>query len=625
MCGIAGYLTFRGSTAVEEATKKMVAALRRRGPDGEGFRAWPGAAFGHRRLAILDLSDAAQQPMLTPSGDIGIVFNGCIYNFLQLRDELASRGHEFRSQCDTEVLLHGYQEWGIDNLVKRLRGMFAFAIWDHPQRKLTLVRDRLGVKPLLYGVKNGDFAFASTLRALEAADFAGEVDPQAVLEFLEYGFVSDERCILSGVQKLPPATILEWQDGRATERIYWTAPAPGAQPVNFEDAVEETERLLLDAVRSRLVSDVPIGVLLSGGIDSALVCWALAALNANVTAFTVGAHGDPSDESAAARETARRLGIDHKIVLLPENQAPLLDDMIAAYSEPFASQSAQGVLLVSQAVKQSATVLLTGDGADDVFLGYPFFRNAWMAHRIAQWTPGAAVGIWAQLREFLPQTGVLRRFKSFADYVTGGIGAHARARNGLPYLKAANIMGERLDNIRLAQREVVGSLEAGRRLFYDLLQYHRKLHFTSEFMQKVDGGTMHYGIEARSPFLDHRLWDFAASMPPQVHLRHGSLKAVLRKIAQRRLGQTVASRPKQGFTIPVEQLLTKNWFSALSPLERPQLLEDEGWIRRGSLKPITAEIRRKGWVPTQLWYLLILELWLRRRRNRAAEPVCQYR
>jgi asparagine synthase (glutamine-hydrolysing) len=274
----------------------MVQALARRGPDSEGVAKWPNAVLGHRRLAIVDLSAAGNQPMLSDDGQIGLVFNGCIYNFLELRQDLEQKGHRFRSRCDTEVLLRGYEEWGIDVLAGRLRGMFAFGIWDQRRRTLTLVRDRLGVKPLIYSQRHGEIGFASTIGALRAGGFGDEVDPDAIMDVLEFGWVADDHSIFVGMRKLPPASILEWHDGGISERQYWKLPAGSeSSPTTFEEAVEETERLLVESVKLRLIADVPIGVLLSGGIDSALVCWATRELNANLTAFTVRAPGDASD------------------------------------------------------------------------------------------------------------------------------------------------------------------------------------------------------------------------------------------------------------------------------------------------------------------------------------------
>ena len=611
MCGIAGYIAPGHPETADTRARIMTDALARRGPDSSGIAKWPDVVLGHRRLAILDLSPAGHQPMISEDGEIGLVFNGCIYNFLELRRELEDRGHAFRSHTDTEVLLAGYREWGAEQLARRLRGMYAFGIWDELRRKLTLVRDRMGVKPLVWWAHNGEIAFASTLDALRAAGLGGETDPEAVLEFLEYGFVSEERCIWKGFRKLPPATILEWSDGQVREQTYWTLDHSERNDIGFEDAVAETERLMVEAVQLRLCADVPIGALLSGGIDSGLVCWAMAQANAQIRAFTVGTPGDPSDESEAAGQTAKQLGIRHEIVELPE-AGPMLDTLVAGFSEPFASQSALALLRVAQAIKPHATVLLTGDGGDDVFFGYPFFKNAWMAQRIARHLPNGSGQLWSALRRLVPGAGALRRMRSFLDFATGGLGAYARVHDGLPYFEQRSMLGERLGLKRLDQRDIPVSLDSARRLLPDLFAFHRKMHFTSEFLPKVDGATMYYALEARSPFLDHRIWEFAARLPAAVRLYDGTLKAVLREIARRRLGPAVAERKKQGFTVPAERWLAQRWMPALAALKGTTRLEQEGWIQPGVLVSVVENAVRKQWVPHQLWYLLVLEQWLRK-------------
>jgi asparagine synthase (glutamine-hydrolysing) len=588
----------------EPAVRKMMAAMPRRGPDSEGLTAWPGCVLGHKRLAILDLSPGGHQPMLSEDGQTGIVFNGCIYNFQEIRTQLEAHGRRFQSQCDTEVLWRGYLEWGVDALVERLRGMFAFAIWDHPRRRLTLVRDRLGVKPLVYAIRNGEIAFASTVGALRSAGFGGEIDPQAVLEYLEFGYVTDSRAIYQGLNKLPAGTILEWSGGVTRQRQYWKpAPIDEASRIGFEEAVEETERLLVESVRLRLVSDVPIGVLLSGGIDSTLVCWAMRQSNANVKAFTVRAADDASDESAAAAGTAKTLGIPHEIVDMPARHFEL-DELTGAFSEPFSCSSAQAMLWVSKLVKPAATVLLTGDGGDDVFLGYPFFRNAWWAQRVARGLPAATAV--RGLSRLIPQ----RRMRHFVEYATGGIGAHIRAHDGLPYYVSHAMLGERLAARRLPLREIPPSHASARRLLEDVFRYHLQAHFSGEFLPKVDGATMYYSIEARGPFLDQKLWEFAAALPAEVRFHGGALKAVLREIVRRRVSAEAASRRKQGFTVPVERWLAGRWSGMLDRLRGGTKLEREGWIRPGSLDGPIREAIGKQWVPQQIWHLLVLEHWL---------------
>jgi asparagine synthase (glutamine-hydrolysing) len=612
MCGIAGCVAAAGTEAAEATVRLMSAALARRGPDSEGFFLWPSTALGHRRLAVLDLSAAGHQPMLSDDGQVGLVFNGCIYNFLDIREDLEKRGHRFRSRCDTEVLLRGYLEWGIDKLMPRLRGMFAFAVWDNQNRRLTLVRDRLGVKPLAYCARNGEIAFASTVAALRSAGFGGEIDPQAVLEFLEFGYVIDPRAVYEGIAKLPPATILEWEGGEIRQRQYWKLPPiEESSHITFEEAVEETERLLLEAVRLRLISDVPIGVLLSGGIDSALVCWALRKLNSDVKAFTMSAPNDVSDESAAAAHTAQALGIPHEIVRMSDTSFSL-DQMTEAFGEPFSCSSAQAMLWVAHSVKQAATVLLTGDGGDDVFLGYPFFQNAWYAQSTGRHLPGVAAGAWRLARRMVPPAGPVRRARNFLDYATGGLGAHIRAHNGLPYFERHAMLGDRLQGRHLPLRQIPPSAEAGRRLLSDVFDYHREIHFTSEFMPKIDGSTMYYALEARAPFLDQKIWEFAAALPPGVRFHGGTPKAVLREIVRRHMGPEIASRRKQGFTVPSERWLAERWSGMLDRLRGDTLLERQGWVRRGALDAPLREAFGRRWVPVQLWHLLVLEHWLER-------------
>jgi len=612
MCGIAGFVARELPQNVDQIIRAMVSSLARRGPNSEGIETWPGATLGHRRLAILDLSEAGRQPMLSVDGEIGLVFNGCIYNFSELRRELETLGHSFRSNCDTEVVLRGYQCWGVDALLPKLRGMFALGIWDNRLRKLFLARDRLGVKPLVYAVRDGAIAFASTVEALRAAGFAGRIDPQAALEFLEFGFITN-RAIYCGVSKLPPASVLEWCDSRVSQHSYWSLPRPMEDSrVDFPEAVEETERLLLEAVRLRLEADVPIGALLSGGIDSTLVCWAIAKLGADVKAFTVSTEGDQSDEGPEARETARTLGIPHEMVTIPREQPAEFDELMEAYGEPFGCSSALAMLRLSRAVKPLATVLLTGDGGDDVFLGYPLHHRLWMAQQLARRLPGQASSVWRTLRPLAEQIGFLRRLKHFLDYATGGLGAVTRVHNGLPYYEKSGVFGERLAGRMLEDRQIPLSTLPARDLLSDVLDYEQRTRFIGEFLTKVDGGTMHYAIEARSPFLDQKIWEFAAALPLGLRLQGGVLKAILREIVRKNISPQVAFRKKRGFTIPVETWLAMHWSSSLEQLAEGSLLEKEGWVKRGALRQVVRGLAGRQSMPTQLWYLLVFEHWLRK-------------
>ena len=619
MCGIAGIVELDPTPEGDYAIRAMVDAIAHRGPNGQGIETWPHARLGHRRLSIIDLSESGHQPMLSEDRRIGVVFNGCIYNFLEIRSELEQSGYRFRSNCDTEVLVHGYRQWGVEALVRRLRGMFAFAVWDNDAGTLALVRDRLGVKPLVYAVDGDRLAFASTIPALRAAGFGHDVDPAAVLEYLEFGYVTDDRTIFQGIRKLPAAHIVQWHNGNIKEQRYWELPEPDERSrIGFEEAVEETERLLIESVRLRLYADVPVGALLSGGIDSTLVCWAMAKSNANIKAFTVSTPNDACDEGPATEETARILGIPHEIVTLPREQEGMLDQLTAAYGEPFGCQSALAMLRVSAAVKPHATVLLTGDGGDDVFLGYSFQQDYWRAQRVARALPSVSGPLWRSVRPLVHVIPPLRRPKHFLDYATGGLGAVSRAHNGLPFFWQRNMLGERLAGLELPHRQIPLSTSSARNLLPEFLKYQQRMWFVAEFMTKVDGATMHHALEARSPFLDQRLWEFAAKLPPDIRLRGGVLKALLREIVSRRISPAIAARKKQGFTIPVERWLLSHWSEALDGVADQSLLEREGWIRPGALQECIAETKVNQSVPTQLWFLVVLEHWLRKNKGQDA-------
>jgi len=612
LCGIAGVVGDSNSERSRAVVSAMMTALRQRGPDDKGLEQWPEATLGHRRLSIFDLSPAGHQPMVSVDGRVGIVFNGAIYNFLELRTELEQDGTQFRSHTDTEVLLIGYIRWGIDKLVSRLRGMFALALWDSNKRKLYLVRDRLGVKPLLYCIQQGVLTFASTARALRKGGIAGELDPTALAEFLEFGFVTDERSVFAGVKKVPPGNIVEWDGSHLNFRTYWSfPPVTNNRKVAFQDAVDQTEEILCEAVRIRLHADVPVGALLSGGIDSSLVCWAASSVGANIRTFTVGTSNDISDESSDAVALARQLGISHSVIHLSADNPPEIGDLVSAYSEPFACASALGILAVSREVKREVTVLLTGDGGDDIFLGYPHHRNFLMAQHLAIRIPRAAATSWGQWRRILPDHGLLRRVKHFLDYSCGGLGAVIQTHDGLPLYHHYGLLGDRLASISLPQRQTQLSSKSAHHLLEEFLAYDWQTRFTGEYLTKVDGGTMYYALEARSPFLDHVLWEYAGSVPLETRLLNGELKAILREIARRRIGPSLANRPKRGFEIPVSRWLAKQWGNEFLEMFSDSWLAKEHFIQAEPVLRLWRQTAPCGEVPLQLWYLFVLENWMR--------------
>jgi asparagine synthase (glutamine-hydrolysing) len=612
MCGLAGIIGEPCAERSRGIVSAMMASLCRRGPDGEGLEQWSRATLGHRRLSIFDLSSAGRQPMLSSDGQVGLVFNGAIYNFLELRKELESVAMQFRSRTDTEVLLHGYLIWGLDKLVARLRGMFAIALWDNRRQKVCLVRDRLGVKPLLYSIHNGVLAFASTARALVRGGIAASLDLTAVAEFLEFGFITDRRSIYGEVRKVPAGNIVEWDGRNLTSRAYWTLPrVDEGRSWGFCEAVEETEKVLCEAVKVRLQADVPVGALLSSGIDSSLVCWAATSVGANLRAFTVSTPKDSTDELTEAVATARKLGLSHSVIRLSGDEAPAAEDLASAYGEPFACASALGLLRVSQAIKHEATVLLTGDGGDDLFLGYPYHRHFLMAQTVARQMPSTAAGLWPQLRRLLPNYRLVKRAKHFLDYATGGLGAVIQAHDGLPLFHRFDLLAPRLEEVVLPQRKTPWSIDSAKHLLEEFLLYDWQTTLPGEYLTKVDGGTMFYALEARSPFLDHLLWEYVGTMSLHTRLRNGVLKAILREIVRRRIGAAVAKRAKRGFEIPVCRWLARQWQQVFVAMFSDSLLGRAELIRPENALRLFRQTAATGRVPVQLWRLFVLENWMR--------------
>jgi asparagine synthase (glutamine-hydrolysing) len=619
MCGIAGIAGNRAKLEVS-GVRRMIETLARRGPDGEGVEVWPSAVLGHRRLAIFDLSEAGRQPMVSTDRKIGVVFNGAIYNFKELRRELEGRGYTFRSATDTEVLIHGYREWSIEGLVKRLRGMFAFGLWDDEDEVLYLVRDRLGVKPLIFVEDRNGISFASTVRALREAELVAEVDDEAVAEFLRFGYVTDFRAIYRGARKVPAASIVAWRQGKLSTTQYWSpTPQTVERRVSFDEALEETERLFLESVALRLQADVPVGVLLSSGIDSSLVCWAVAKLGADITAFTVGVPNDPWDETVGARATAEAIGIAHRVLPMAELSISALGELTAAYAEPFACASALGMLGVSRAVREEATVLLTGDGGDDVFLGYPRHRHLLLAQQIARLLPHGTTTLWPAVRLAIPSSGPFRRVRSLVDYAIGGQAAFEAAGGSLSFYRKNGILGPRFADSRGSWSSPLplSATANGKRALNDYLEHAYRTQFVGEYMTKVDGATMHFGLEARSPFLDQDLWTFVGSLPPLLRLRGYRLKALLRALAAKRIGSATSKRRKMGFGIPVHRWLANGWYEDARSVWKHSALHEQGWIDAGAVARAFAHARTNGVAPMPLWYLFVLEMWLRYERSAA--------
>jgi asparagine synthase (glutamine-hydrolysing) len=334
-------------------------------------------------------------------------------------------------------------------------------------------------------------------------------------------------------------------------------------------------------------------------------------LGADLTAFTVGTPGDPEDETTDACATAAELGIRHRLVGLPASERPGVEELASAYAEPFACPSALGMLRVCKDVASSAKVLLTGDGGDDLFLGYPRHRHLWLAETLARMTPASASAWWRSARRSFEPAPPFQRAVHFLDYVAGGLGAFIDAHDGLPTYRREGLLGERLATATVDQRRIPWSGDSGRRVLSEYLDYDRRTQFVAEYLTKVDGAAMHYALEARSPFLDQDLWEFASALPPSIRLGGGRLKAVLRELARRRIGRRIAGGRKRGFSIPVGRWLAGRWLPHVEATLRSSRLVRDGWIRSEGLRAELTASARRGWARHQLWYLYVLESWLR--------------
>ncbi|MBL8125523.1 MAG: hypothetical protein JNJ39_15590, partial [Blastocatellia bacterium] len=474
-----------------------------------------------------------------------------------------------------------------------------------------LVRDRLGVKPLCYTATGDQFAFASTVRALKRASFGGEINIDGLTDFFEWGFVTDDHSIYDRIEKVRAGEIVEWRRGSISKRRYWDLSSEIDDKISFNDAVEETERLLLKAVECRLQSDVPVAALLSGGIDSSLVCWAIGQLGSNVRSFTIGMPGDRSDESSRARLTASELGIEHEVLELNPESPPDMISLSAAYSEPFACSSALGMLAISDRTKQSAKVLLTGDGGDDVFLGYPEHKHFYFSGELAKVLPNQVGQVWKYARSWVPGTGLAKRARSFLNYSTDGLKAVALARDGLRYYEMTNLFGPVLSGCKLQDLQLSEAKGFSQTLLMDFLNYDRRTRFVGEYLPKVDGATMYHALEARCPFLDTDLWEFTSRIPLSVRLYKGHLKAILRELVRRRMGRDLSVARKQGFTIPVQRWLGNEWKQLSVDILRNSLVQSNGFIDEAAVRRVIENGNTNTFLPKQIWYVLVLESWLR--------------
>jgi len=558
MCGVAGWLG-PGAGVERAPLDRMLATLRLRGPDDEGRFEAPGVALGMRRLAVLDLI-GGRQPRLDPNTGTRLFYNGEIYNHRELRRELEGLGHQLLGSGDSEVLLHAWLAWG-EACLSRLNGMFAFALWQPAAQSLVLARDRLGQKPLYYWHDGGEtLLFGSEVRTLLAHPSAPRtIDPVALTDYLRLRHVPGPRTIINGIQQLPPGTLLHWRPGQRPMIRHWWTPEFKPDPrLTLGGAVEEFEQQWPAAVRRHLISDVPVGAFLSGGIDSALVAAEAAKLQPGFRTFSIAFRPPEFDETPYALAAARALGCRHTVFPFDLPFEQLLAEWVRAYDQPFADPAAFPSLILARETRNHVTVTLTGDGGDELFAGYQRYRSTLLGRRL--------LAIPAPLRHGLAATlaSGARRLPS-REPARRWLDAVARRLHLVQpdvaeeYLRQFWTWNQqdlecllRTPPIPPAPKLPDGDLLTAM-LSHDLTHW-----LPDQMLVKLDRATMAYSLEARLPLLDNAIVDLALRMPPRVHLAGGTLKRVLRQAAARRLPSALANRPKHGFAVPVDQLLREN-------------------------------------------------------------------
>lgn len=609
MCGIAGKLYFDSSKhVVSSEVKKMTDAIAHRGPDDEGVYCSRNVGLGHRRLSIIDLSELGHQPMSDKEGRYWLTFNGEIYNYKSLRKELEQDGVRFRSNTDSEVIIYLYKKYGVD-CVQQLRGMFAFAIWDDREQELFLARDRVGQKPLKYYYDGHVFLFASELKAiLTQSEVERQVDWAAAQDYLSHLYVPGDRTGFEGIKKLEPAHYLLIKNGQVIKKRYWQLSFSSKFHLTEEEWIDRVGHVLEESVSMRMMSDVPLGAHLSGGIDSSLIVALMAQQSSMpVKTFSIGFEEQTHNELGFARMVADRYGTEHQEFVVKPNAIEVLPKLIRHYEEPYADNSAIPTWYLSELTRQHVTVALNGDGGDENFAGYKRYDlmryyNRLQAIKILHpfIKSAAAVALKTTKRSF---------FQKIMTLVDWSKGAPAEFfRNSFGFFR-----GDELGQLTGGTPtgfipELFGSskeLDAlDQLLFVDFHSY-----LPNDLLVKVDIASMAHALEVRSPFLDHTLLELTASMPSDFKIRNGVKKYLLKKIAEPHLPKEILQRPKKGFGIPREKWLR----GSLNEFMKGRLL-DEKFIahgfNRGVIEQLVKEHVGGRDHSLKLWSLLMLQMWL---------------
>lgn len=615
MCGIAGLIG-----GDEKTIREMTSSLSHRGPDDEGFLQSGPIWLGHRRLSIIDL-DGGHQPMMSSDGKIAVVFNGEIYNFKELRKELEYK-YRFGTVSDTEVIVHGYEEWG-DKVFERLTGMFAIAIWDGRTDELFIARDRMGEKPLYYFSDGHFFTFASELKALlKNNGVPREIDNESLVRYLVFGHVPSPYTIFKNIRKLNAGEQLRWNNGHIVIRRYWSIRFDPVRPVLRREIENELERRLNEAVRQAMVADVPVGVFLSGGLDSSLVAYFAKKYEPDLKTFSIGFRERSFDESPYAAIAARHLKTDHFSKIVSSDDVIRLAPQMANFTdEPFADVSILPTFLLCQFAQNEIKVALGGDGGDEIFAGYQTFiaEKIWKSMRpllpAARFAAHGFLSILPSSGRYMSLDFKLRRF--FSSEHPDAVLRHCEWLSHIHPRELSKILGPNIvsaadagDVIGKTTEQTNCSLgvesDWGR-----ILGFYRKFYLGDQVLTKVDRASMANSLEVRSPFLNHALVEYAASLPIDMHLSGFTIKSLLRRIAKRHLPEILVKRKKQGFAVPMGQWLRSELYEF--GCAKLTALKQSGWIDPEGVDVLWREHQKRAVDRRmELWNLIALELWRER-------------
>ena len=619
MCGIAGFVESSlhpmplSGEAGRDLVHRMCDVIRHRGPDDEGVWAAPGVALGMRRLSIIDLA-TGHQPIPNEDGSVWIVFNGEIYNYRELRRELEAAGHRFCTSTDTETIVHAYEEWG-SGAIGRLRGMFGLAIWDANARTLLVARDRIGIKPLHYAVVGGRLYFGSEIKSLlEAPDLRRDLDLDALDHYLSFLYTPRDTSIFAHVHKLPPGHLLTWKDGRLEVERYWQLPADESYGGSEADAVRDLRRVLVDAVRSHLISDVPLGAFLSGGIDSSTVVGLMAeASGARVKTFSIGFDVPEFDELEHARTVAQHFGTDHHEFVVKPDAVGILDRLIAHFDEPFADSSAIPTWYVSEMARRHATVVLSGDGGDELFGGYDRYLPHPRVVAFDRYSPRAFRRVAAIAASRLPHGA---RGKNFLRHVSRD--DHGRYLDAIRFFSA----DEKPDLLAPDVRRALASANPEtvlarhfRRYAHlpwptQMMRFDAETYLPEDVLAKVDRMSMAHSIESRVPLLDNEVIAFASSLPASLKIKDGRRKHVLKEVAATLLPSEILNRRKQGFGVPLGVWFRGNLRELFSDTLLSATAQQRGYFQPAFVRRILDEhLSGRRDHTLRLWQLVVFERW----------------